>query len=60
MKTIAIFIATLVFFYLIGAFVSVSFNIKDWTPDCRFFTMLLGVLVSGLVTGYYLILKSEQ
>ena len=41
------FIVTCIFMYLIGSFVSVSWNIADWTMDCRIICSVWAVTFGG-------------
>jgi uncharacterized protein YneF (UPF0154 family) len=56
-KTIALillpFAVTLVFFYLIGSFISVSFNPAEWTMECRILTTAIG-FIFGFMVAYKL------
>jgi len=53
-KTIALillpFAVTLAFFYLIGSFISVSFNPAEWTIECRILTTAIGFIFGFMVT----------
>jgi uncharacterized protein YneF (UPF0154 family) len=53
-KTIALtllpFAVTLAFFYLIGSFISVSFNPAEWTMECRILTTAIGFIFGFMVT----------
>jgi hypothetical protein len=48
MKSVIIFITTLVFGYLLGSFIAVSFDISEWNEVLRF---LIGVITSFLALG---------
>jgi len=49
MKTNIIkFISVLVIFYLIGCFISTSFNIKNWCVILRIFVAIFGVLFGAV------------
>jgi hypothetical protein len=53
-KTIALtllpFVVTLAFFYLIGSFISVSFNPAEWSMECRILTTAIGFIFGFMVT----------
>lgn len=52
-KTIALtllpFVVTLAFFYLIGSFISVSFNPAEWSMECRILTTMFGFIFGLMV-----------
>lgn len=56
-KTIALtllpFVVTLAFFYLIGSFISVSFNPAEWSMECRILTTTFG-FIFGLMVAHKL------
>lgn len=45
--------------YLIGAFISTSFNTVDWTPDGRFFCVMMS-LVFGGIAALFTYLEMEK
>lgn len=42
-------ILVFIFFYLIGSFIEVSFDISKWSPDARFLIGVFGALSSAVV-----------
>jgi len=52
MKRVIIFFGLLIFFYLIGAFINVSFDISKWAIEFRGVISFLGVTMSFLFCTY--------
>lgn len=52
-KSILVFIALMVFFYLLGCFMEVSFNIADWLRPIRYCIAIFGLLLSMVLTGAF-------
>lgn len=47
-KSIIFLLSVFLFFYLIGSFYSVSFDIKLWTEFTRFTIVLIGSIASSM------------
>jgi steroid 5-alpha reductase family enzyme len=48
------FIVGCIFLYLVGSFISVSWNIADWTENCR-----IVCTIWGISFGFALLVKLE-
>ena len=58
-KALAASIGTMLFSYLVGAFVAADFNISNWTHFGRFVVSLLGVAV-GFLAGICVEIYTEE
>ncbi len=52
-KSILVFIALMTFFYLLGCFMEVSFNIGDWSKPIRYCVAIFGFILSMVLTGAF-------
>lgn len=52
MKRIIIFFAILIFFYLTGSFINISFDASKWTMECRTVLCVIGIFSSAMVSTF--------
>ena len=55
LRTVFPFVVSCAICYLIGSFISVSFDPANWTMDCRIFMSLCGVAF-----GFAMLMKIEH
>lgn len=51
-KRIIILILVFFIFYLLGSFYNISFNIREWSSESRFFVVLFGGFLSFTAATY--------
>lgn len=55
LRTVFPFVVTCVILYLIGSFISVSFDPSDWTFECRMVTS-----IASFAFGFALLMRIEH
>lgn len=58
--SVIMFLFMYVWFYLIGCFINISFDVTSWTADSRVGLSTLGTVVTFIVTAIVFIKQNER